>query len=336
MANIVSQNKKLVWDFWQQLNASEPLSLARVVKASVAENIAWHGPHPINDLQGADAVIEGFWRPFRSAFPDLKRRCDLLIGGHEHWVGSIGTFEGTFERPWLTNAGDGGIPATGRRTHIKYGEFNAVYDGKIILTYLILDVLDVLRQAGFALVPPGLGDEGPVPGPATGDGVFFDERDPAQGATTLRTAKTMCGLLNQPECRSYWTEDMKWYGPSGIGTTTGYDDFEASHQAPFNHAFPGYGGSFGVHVVDIGEGHYAGWVGWPSIRATHSGVFLGYPPTGNIVEWRLMDFYRREGALIAENWVPVDMLHIFKCMGIDIMANLAAEIKRRAALAQPS
>lgn len=331
MANqSVQQNKRVVWDFWQQLNDSRPGDMTGVIEAHVAENVSWHGPHPINDLKGVDAVIEQFWRPLRVAFPDLKRRCDLLIGGHEHWVGAIGYFDGTFTQAWL------GIPATGRPTHIRFGEFSAVYDGKIILTYLILDLPEVLRQAGFDLVPRGLGAEEPVPGPQSRDGIFFDKKDDAEGARTLATAKTMCGVLNRPECRSYWTEDMKWYGPGGIGTTTGYDDFEAKHQAPFNHAFPSYSGSFGVHVVDIGEGNYAGWVGWPSIRAIHSGVFLGCPPTGNIVEWRLMDFYRREGDLIAENWVPVDMLHLFLLMGRDVMAELAAEVQCRAAIAQSS
>ena len=318
----IQQNKKLVWEFWQRLNDSRPDETAQVVKSFVSQDISWHGSHPINDLKGVDNVIERFWLPLRAAFPDLRIGCDLLIGGHEHWVGAIGYLDGTFAKDWL------GIPATGRPTHIRYGEFSAVYDGKIILTYLILDILDVLRQAGFELVAPSLGKEIRVPGPKTGDGVFFDQHQDAEGAQTLRTAKIMCGVLNKPECRSYWTEDMMWYGPSGIGTTTGYDDFEASHQAPFNHAFPGYSGTFGVHVVDVGEGMYAGWVGWPSIRAIHSGVFLGCPPTGNIVEWRLMDFYRREGDLIIENWVPVDMLYVFKCMGVDIMAKLAVQVAR--------
>ncbi|HEX9116954.1 MAG TPA: ester cyclase [Anaerolineae bacterium] len=329
-SEIVQRNKRVVWEFWQHLNDCRPDEVGDVARRYVAADASSHISHPVNDLNGVDAVIEQFWRPLRTAFPNLRRRTDLIIGGHEHWVGALGYFEGTFAQPWL------GIPATGRPAGIRFGEFSAVYDDRIVLTYLILDVPDLLRQAGFELVRPGLGDEGPVPGPQTGDGVFFEEQDDAEGTRTLATARTMCGVLNRAECRSYWTEDMKWYGPSGIGTTTGYDDFEAKHQGPFNHAFPGYSGTFGVHVVDVGEGRYAGWVGWPSIRALHSGVFLGYPPTGRTVEWRLMDFYRRQGDLIAENWVPVDLLHILLGMGVDVMAELNKEVKRRAAAAQLS
>lgn len=326
----IQQNKKVVWEFWQRLNASDPSETPAIVKACCAPDIRWRGSHPLNDLMGAEAVCAGFWQPLRAAFPDLTRRVDILIGGRQHWVGSIGYFDGTFARPWL------GIPPTGAPVHFKYGEFSAVHEGKIILTYIILDMVELLRQAGFDLVRPGLGDEGPVPGPATGDGVFFDRKDPAEGVKTLATAKTMCGQLNKPECRAYWTEDMKWYGPNGIGTCVGYDGFEDGHQAPFNHAFPVYSGTFGTHVVDIGEGNYAGWVGWPSIRAIHGATFLGHPPTGEVVEWRLMDFYRREGELVAENWVPVDMLHLLKCMGRDIMAEMAAEAERRGTVTQPA
>ena len=154
MANqFVQHNKRLVWEFWQKLNASQPDAVAEVVRAYVHPNITWHGPHPINDLNGADALIEGFWQPLRQAFPDLKRTSQILIGGHVHWVAEIGYFRGTFARDWL------GIPATGREIEIRFGEFSAVYDGKIILTYILPDILDVIRQAGFQLVPPSRGAE---------------------------------------------------------------------------------------------------------------------------------------------------------------------------------
>ena len=43
-----------------------------------------------------------------------------------------------------------------------------------------------------------------------------------------------------------------------------------------------------------------------------------------------MDFYRREGELIIENWVPVDMLHLFLTMGYDVLAELQRRIKSTA------
>ncbi len=314
----VQRNKWLVWEFWEKLNASRPEEVADVVRAHVHPDIAWHGPHPINDLNGADALIEGFWQPLRAAFPDLKRTSEILIGGHKHYVAEIGHFRGTFARDWL------GIPATGRVIDIRFGEFNAVHDGKIVLTYALPDILDVIRQAGFQLVPPSLGEEGTGQGPMTGDGVFFAPQEHRQGAKTLALAKTMCAALNTPELGNFWdTATMRWYGPSGIGTTRGLDGFVNLHQNPFNHAFPVYGSyRMGVHSAEVSEGNYAAWVGWPSIHTIQVGEYLGCPPSGKYVDWRLMDFYRREGDLIIENWVPVDMLHLFLHMGVDIMAEL--------------
>ncbi len=316
-------NKALVWEFWQKLNECKAGDLARVIASYVAEDVVWHGPHPINDLHGMDALVAGFWQPLLQSFPDLRRTSDIFIGGHVHWVGAIGYFTGTFSNDWL------GIPATGREIRIPFGEFSAVYDGKIRLTYIIPDVLEVIRQAGFQLVPPALGKEGTVTTPMTGDGVLLTPHADVEGARTLSLAKTMCRALATPECEAFWNPGtMMWYGPSGIGALHTYKEFEELHSKPFRHAFPRYASIYaGVHVAEIGDGNYAGWVGWPSIRNHHTGAYLGCPPSGKIAEWRLMDFYRREGDQIIENWVPVDMIHLFLTMGVDLFEQLKMSMK---------
>ena len=321
-SNEIQENKQRVWEFWQALNQSGADGVADVVRSYVHEVISWHGPHPINDLEGVEALVTGFWEPLLRAFPDLQRTVEIFIGGHRHWVGAVGYFSGTFAEDWL------GIPATGGEITIRFGEMSAVYGGKVGLTYIIPDVLDVIRQAGYQVVAPSLGREGMVTGPMTGDGVLMTPQDDAEGAKTLALAKTMCGELNTPRCEPYWDVDgMRWYGPSGIGTSVGYKEFEEFHQNRFDEVFPSYGCQFaGQHVAEVGEGNYAGWVGWPSIRTYHSGEYLGVPPTGKLVEWRLMDFYRREGDLIVENWVPVDMAHLFRTMGVDIFEELKRQI----------
>ncbi len=318
----VQKNKQIVWEFWQALNNTTLDGVASVVQSYVHEDISWHGAHPFNDLEGADALVTGFWQPLLRAIPDLQRTTEIFIGGYRHWVGAVGYFSGTFTNDWL------GIPATGGEIQIRFGEFSAVYGGKIGLTYIIPDVLDVIRQAGYQVVAPSLGREGMVTGPMTGDGVLTTPHDDKEGAWTLELAKIMCGELNTPRCEQYWDADrMMWYGPSGIGTTHGYKEFNDFHQNPFYEALPDYGCEYaGLHVAEVGEGSYAGWVGWPSIRTYHSSEYLGVPPTGKIVEWRLMDFYRREGDLIIENWVPVDMGHLFKTMGVDIFEELKKQL----------
>ena len=63
-----------------------------------------------------------------------------------------------------------------------------------------------------------------------------------------------------------------------------------------------------------------------SIRAIHAGEYLGIPPTGKVVDVRLMDFYRREGDLIIENWVPIDMIHLLLQIGFDVFGELRSQV----------
>ena len=73
----------------------------------------------------------------------------------------------------------------------------------------------------------------------------------------------------------------------------------------------------------IGDGNYAVTGGWPSAVATHLGPgFLAMPPTGKPVGMRVMDFYRVEDGLIAENWVPIDMIDLLGQMGVDVFERM--------------
>ena len=47
--------------------------------------------------------------------------------------------------------------------------------------------------------------------------------------------------------------------------------------------------------------------------------WLGYESTGKTVTIRVMDFYLRDGGLIRENWVPIDILHILKQIDVDVL-----------------
>ena len=128
MSVINQQHKEIVWGLWQRLNYVSVEDMAATLKNAVHSDIAWHGPHPINEIKGVDSLATGFWQPLRHAFPDLKRTCDVFIGGEsegEHWVTATGYFTGTFDHDWL------GIPATGEKTYIRFGQFCVMREGKI-------------------------------------------------------------------------------------------------------------------------------------------------------------------------------------------------------------
>lgn len=297
------------------------------------ENVDWHGPHPLNDATGRAAVIDSLWRPLLTAMPDLERRDDVLLAGEwksGDWCGATGHYVGTFHSDWL------GIPATGGVVSIRYGEFVRLRDGRVDAAYVILDLPDLMRQAGCYPFAPAPGGTDRVPGPATRDGVITGPCDPAESSKSLRLVEAMIAGLMQYDGNTldsmgqqrFWdVERMMWYGPAGIGTSRGLRGFQVVHQIPFLTAFPDRVG--GDHKCRIGEGAYVGSTGWPSVRATHAGgSFLGLPPTGRRIGMRVMDFWRRDGERLAENWVFIDLLDLLLQMGVDVLARQVAHPAR--------
>ena len=290
-------------------------------------DVRWHGPHPINAHQGAHAVLKAFWEPFLAALPDVERRDDLLICGAFKggaWVGATGHYTGTFTEDWL------GIPATGGVVNFHYGEFSRLEAGKVCEVYLIVDILDVLRQVGRwpsgLPVSPGVVDR--VPGPASRDGVRLTPCEPGDGTQSLDLVEAMIkGLMEYDRVslasmaqERFWHPQMMWYGPAGIGTSRAIKGFQDVHQRAFLTAFPDRVG--GDHKARIGEGAYVGSTGWPSVRATHLGPWLGVPATNRRISMRVMDFWRREGNLLRENWVFIDQLELLLQMDFDVMARI--------------
>lgn len=55
---------------------------------------------------------------------------------------------------------------------------------------------------------------------------------------------------------------------------------------------------------------------------THAGPYLGAPATDRAITMRVMDWWREEDGLLAENWVLIDLPHLFLQMGVDLFAPL--------------
>ena len=50
--------------------------------------------------------------------------------------------------------------------------------------------------------------------------------------------------------------------------------------------------------------------------------WLGIAPTGAELTMRSLDFWRVEEGLIRENWVLVDLLHVWDQLGVDVLARM--------------
>ncbi len=286
--------------------------------------------HPVNALTGVEAVVDGYFAPLSRAIHGAHRRDLMFLGGPNRravggdWCASVTHVVGTFAEPLF------GIPPSGKLVFLRVGEFWRVEDGRVTQARLIPDLIDLMRQAGRMPLPMELGHELIWPAPATQDRLL-----PAggHGAQTLDLVEAMLADLRayDPETFSskgqtgpngYWAEDMFWYGPGGIGSTFTYEGFDRDHRVAFLTAFPDRVG--GDHYCRIGDGDYAAVSGWPSMTMTFQGDYLGQKADGRPLTLRVMDFYRCAGGQVAENWVLLDYVDLFRQMGRDLIAEAAA------------
>ena len=340
-ANIA--NKRRVMSIMSALSEAPLAELPEAARAGYAEGVALNATHPINELRGIDAGLEQLWKPLRRALPDMERRENFVAGGRyrdANWIACMGHYLGTFAQDLL------GIPATRGVVHLRFCEGHELSAGKIVKSYLFLDFLDLMRQAGYWPLAPSLGREMRWMPPRTLDGVMLSPQDEARSQQTIETILKMHAalgyysgeaptraVLDEMEQARHWHPNFMWYGPAGIGTTRGLVGYEDYHQIPFLVAFPDRGGSAQGHFIRIGDGYYAVTGGWGYLRATHTGGELfGLAPTGKRVRMRVMDFYRCDDETIVENWIPIDVPHLLLQMGVDVFGRMRHQHRQQGAL----
>ncbi len=316
--------KAVVRDFYAALDA-KGADIAAVIGAHMSQDYSWRGYHPFNELDAARVASE-FWGPLRRSLTSLQRRQDIFFAGTNTqeaggtWVVSMGHLMGLFDAPWL------GIAPTRKMAFLRYCEFNRVENGKIAQTAMYFDIPHLMMQAGLQPFPPQTAAHLVQPGPMTHDGLLFEAQPMAEGAKTLATIEAMItdlgqwqlGLPLEEELRRTWDEDMIWWGPAGIGATYTIPRYAQQHSAPFRAGFAER--SKTRHIARLAEGHYGGFFGWPNFTARPTGGFMGMPASDKAGEFRVIDIYRRNGDKLAENWIFIDLLHFWNCLGVDILA----------------
>lgn len=142
--------------------------------------------------------------------------------------------------------------------------------------------------------------------------------------TALDLVTRMVNALNRHVIEgqeAFWSEDMVWRGPAGIGTKHGLKDFQDNHQRPFLHAFPD---KEAFDEVRFGCGPWAAATGYQ--HATHLGDYLGVPASGKSVKVRYMDIWRAENGKLVENWVLIDLIDFLNQIGIDVLELIREKI----------
>lgn len=305
------------------------------LQAVFAPNAVVQLSAPFETLDGPAELYAKAYQPLHDAIPDLERRETIVISGvcpdGRHWVGCCGYYTGVFRDYWLD------IAPTGHQICMRFHEFFRMEAGQVVEMQAIWDIPELMMQANAWPMAPSLGREWHVPGPATQDGVLSHLSDSVLSASSARLVGEMLAGLGEyasggveaMRLEAYWHPRCNWYGPSGIGTGRSISGFRNWHQIPFLNAMPDRQGSGGQGNL-FAEGNYVGFTAWPGMRATVSGDgWMGIAPSGQKITMRSLDFWRCEDGLIRENWVLVDLLDIYRQLGVDVFARVREFNKAR-------
>ena len=328
MTDIHTANKQAIQPLRAALYDLDAATLPKTLQQVFAADAAIQLATPLETMLGPDALYEQAYQPLIHAIPDLERRDYILMAGPAedkvaHWVGCAGNYIGVFERPWLD------IPPTGHVVGMRYHEFFCIEEGKIVEMQALWDIPQVMMQARAWPMTPSLGVDWLAPAPATQDGIITAPRDDEHSAFSLQLVGDMLRDLGKssegPEAMQLdkrWHPKMLWYGPAGIGTNRRVQGFRNWHQIPFLRGMPDRVGDPAAGYF-FADNDYVGFTAWPGMHMTISGDgWLGIPPLHRRITMRSLDFWRVEGNWIRENWVLVDLLHVYDQLGVDVFSRM--------------
>ena len=279
-------NKETIWKYWERLQGARAKDASEVVASVMHDDVRCFGPDPINEMHGGESLVDSYWAPLLRSFPDLQRQTYIFCGGKSNgqadgdiskdgkmWVSGTGHFSATFVEDYLS------IPASGDKVDVRWGEFYRLEEGKVVDFYFLLDLVDLMKQAGFEVLPPILGKDQRFPPPLTNDGVLLEEQDAEETDRQLKQLRSFVydslNNFDQQDLDSmgvadYFHPDVRWYGPGGIGACYSLTEFEDYHQKPWLAAFPNRQNQ----DLDAlyAEGLYTAGSGWAGTLAVQSGT----------------------------------------------------------------
>merc|ERR1719461_1753428 len=177
------------------------------------------------------------------------------------WRGDIGTVPGSNK--------------VGQETTHRIYDFYIMRDDKIRYDWMLLDMVEIMFEAGYRVLPKSELREGWVAPPAAMDGIpapISRLVNPMDGPNSkiLVEETLLHDIVYGSEASHIWTEDMKWYGPFGIGYASNKQDYEEFYLKPLREGISER--QVEINVLTC-EGAYCGVNGF--IHGVHSGPWLG-------------------------------------------------------------
>lgn len=284
-------------------------------------------PAPMERARGREAIAAEFIAPLRAAFGGAGISPEIVISDQYNdadWVAVMGRLmadqsESYFRVP----------PGPGRC--LRFGIFLRVRNGLIQELRVLFDLPALAAQAGYELLPPFPAGK-TTPLPRAEEALNAAPQAAEESARTRDLIAALIGGLNQlqggklasmPQ-EDFWTPDMGWYGPWGIGACHSYEEYQEFAQGPSVRSFPNRRGTW-PKAAFVAEGATGAFTGWPSLVGDFTGApFRGIAPTGGPISQNIMDFYIRRGRRLAQNWVFIDLVRFAADCSVDLLAPLPA------------
>jgi len=218
----------------------------------------------------------------------------------------------------------GTIPHTSTMMHIRICDFYRMKGDRIKYNWMMLDMVDMMLQAGHRVLPkPALREQWVQP-PQTMDGIPAPYSAVVQPQDSIDAKKLVAQILqsewlNQNASGAYWSSDMTWYGPVGFGMAKGVNEYLTHFLEPLHAAF--HEPELQVDVLTC-EGKFCGAHGY--LHALHAGEWLGQPATGKRVALRFgmhwhVDLNKGQ---VVEGYAMFDLPAVFLQMGVDLYARM--------------
>jgi len=320
--------KKLVLEYFADLESCSPDKTVNVLQQYMGEEYFWEGVYPFLDQHGVKNVAEIFWKPLKESLTHMQRRQDVFMAGvatdGNTWVMSMGQFMGLFDNDFL------GIRRTCKIQHLQYAEYSCVKNGKITHTAMFVDLIGFMNEAGQYPLPPMTGHYFVYPGPRDHNGLMLEDSPAEKSAASFAIVNGMIdGMVSgdfslnastkvpQDAMQRFWSEDMIWYGPCGIGASYTIPRYQRQHQLPFREGLVDKAAN--ELKAFFAEGDFVCF--YSSMEVTPTGGWLGLPGCDKNVHMRgdIDIYYCKEGKIV-ENWCFIDLPYWLNEQGLDIFS----------------